>query len=256
MDGVVGDGGTRSGPEPQVGAMPPQHAGPPPTAWAAPAADPRVTVSWTAPAVPAAPSPGARRTRARLVALVAAALLAGLVLGAAGGVVGADDQDRVDALDGQVAGLEQQVADLRQEVDDTRDAAAADVAAARDEAEAEVAADNAARQAELDARAAELDQREAAVAGRESAVTVLEQQAADGSIPGDGLYLVPDEVAPGTYRARNPGEHCYWERLSGLSGTFEDLIVNGLGPADATVAIPASDAAFSTEGCGTWQRIG
>ncbi len=109
--------------------------------------------------------------------------------------------------------------------------------------------------AELDARAADLDAREADLAQREDAVAVLEQQAADGSLPGDGLYLVGTEVAPGTYRAESGGD-CYWERLSGLSGSFDDLIANGLGAADATVTIQSSDTAFSSSGCGRWSRIG
>jgi hypothetical protein len=85
-------------------------------------------------------------------------------------------------------------------------------------------------------------------------VAVLEEQAADGSLPGDGLYLVGSEVAPGTYRASNPGD-CYWERRSGLSGDFSELIVNGLGAGDSTVTIKASDVAFSSSRCGTWSRI-
>ncbi len=214
-------------------------------------------VAWAAPAPAPAPVPSPRRRTGLLVTAVAVgALLLGGLGGAIGGVRAADDQDRVDALSGEVSGLEGQVADLEGEVADTRAQAADDVAAARDQAESAVAAENAATVADLDARAADLDGREAAVTAREDAVTVLEQQAADGSIPGDGVYLVGEEVAPGTYRAQSPGEYCYWERLSGLSGSFDDLISNGLGPADAAVTVSASDVAFSTEGCGTWARIG
>ncbi|WP_147262007.1 hypothetical protein [Blastococcus sp. TF02A-26] len=87
-------------------------------------------------------------------------------------------------------------------------------------------------------------------------MTVLERQAVDGSISGDGIPMVGSEVAPGTYRAQDPGELCYRERLSGLSGDFGDLISDGLGTADAAVTISGSDVAFSTDGCGTWARIG
>jgi hypothetical protein len=171
------------------------------------------------------------------------------------GAAQADDQDRVDQLSAQVGSLQDDVAGLEQQVENTRAQAEQDVADARAEAEQQVAQENAGRQAELDARAAELDAREADVAAREDAVTVLEQQAEDGSLPGSGVFLVGTEVAPGTYRATEPAD-CYWARLSGLSGDFDEIIANGLGAGSATVTIRASDKAFSSERCGTWQRIG
>jgi hypothetical protein len=170
------------------------------------------------------------------------------------GVVASDDQAKVDDLSQHVSLLEKQVTDTEHVTANIRAEAEADVASARADALAQVTAENAARQAELDARAAELDGREAGLAQREDAVTVLEQQAADGSLPGDGLYLVGSEVAPGTYRAGSPAD-CYWERRSGLSGEFSEVITNGLGAADATVTIRASDIAFSSSRCGTWSRI-
>jgi hypothetical protein len=204
-------------------------------------------------------SPGSRR---RLVvagtAALALALALGGALGAGIGVVAADDQDRVDALSRDVVALQDQLADTEAAVsaaEDRAGAAEAAADAAGEEARAQVQVENADEAAALDAREADLAARESAVGQRESAVDVLEQQAADGSIPGDGVYLVGTEVAPGIYRASSPGEYCYWERLSGLSGEFDDLITNGLGAADATMTISGSDMAFSTDGCGSWQRI-
>ncbi|MGY1730884.1 hypothetical protein ACI798_05130 [Geodermatophilus sp. SYSU D01045] len=183
------------------------------------------------------------------------ALLAGGVGGGLTGADAADDQVRVDALTAEVGDLRQQVNGLQTEVEDTRDQAERDVAGARAAAESAAAADYAARQAELDARSAALDGREADLVAREDAVSVLEQQAADNRISGSGVHLVGTEVAPGTYRATDPGE-CYWERLSGLSGDFDEIIANGIGAGDATVTIRAGDLAFSSERCGSWERIG
>ncbi|MGY1811986.1 hypothetical protein ACI79R_04305 [Blastococcus sp. SYSU D00820] len=202
-----------------------------------------------------APPPGTRRSGRLLAAVAVGALAVGVAGGVVGGVRAADDQARVDELSSQVTGLEEQVAGLQAEVEDTRAQAAEDVAEARTEAEAAVAAENAAAEAALTQQAADLAAREAAVAAREDAVIVLEQQAADGSVPGTGLFLVGSEIAPGTYRASDGGD-CYWERLSGLSGEFDELITNGFGAADATVTVRAGDVAFSSDGCGTWQRIG
>lgn len=190
----------------------------------------------------------------QLVALGVGALGLGLLLGMGIGVAASDDQAKVDELAQQMSLIEKQAADAEQVATDIRTQADAEVASARADALTEVTAENAARQAELDARVAELDGREAGLAQREEAVTVLEKQAADGSLPGDGVYLVGSEVAPGTYRAGSPAD-CYWERRSGLSGEFSDVITNGLGASDSTVTIRASDVAFSSARCGTWSRI-
>jgi hypothetical protein len=72
---------------------------------------------------------------------------------------------------------------------------------------------------------------------------------------GDGTWLVGKDIKAGTYRSRG-GEQCYWARLSGLSGRFEDVIASGgwrRGP--ATVAIPVDDFAFGSQGCGIWELI-
>ncbi|WP_177212868.1 hypothetical protein [Geodermatophilus ruber] len=224
------------------------------------------TVVWEVPGAPARPlgapppaqagaAPAPRRRWWPVAALVAGVLTVGLGGGVAIGVLAADDQARVDALDAEVEGLQGEVTDLEREVADVRARAEEDVATARADAQAAVEAENGARQAALDARAAELDSREGELAAREDAVAVLEKQAEDGGFPGSGVRLVGAEVAPGTYRASSP-EDCYWERRSGLSGDFDEIITNGIGAGDATVTIRASDVAFASERCGTWQRIG
>ena len=70
----------------------------------------------------------------------------------------------------------------------------------------------------------------------------------------DGVYVVGRDIAPGTWR--NEGsEGCYWERLSGFTGEFEELLANDFTDSPTIVTISASDAGFSTDNCGTWTKV-
>lgn len=71
------------------------------------------------------------------------------------------------------------------------------------------------------------------------------------TLPADGTFRMGVDLQPGTYRAPG-GEFCYWERLRGLGGETADIIVNGAGILPQTVRIAPTDAAFRTQGCGTW----
>jgi len=71
-----------------------------------------------------------------------------------------------------------------------------------------------------------------------------------------GFHTVGDEIGPGVWRSTGNGDGCYWERLRGLSGEFDDIITNYFGNAGVTVRISASDVAFSSSGCGTWEYVG
>lgn len=74
-------------------------------------------------------------------------------------------------------------------------------------------------------------------------------------LPGDGMWLVGKQVKPGVYRS-TAGIRCYWERLAGLSGKYVDLLDNGgfrNGP--TLVQILAADFAFTSQGCGAWERV-
>lgn len=108
--------------------------------------------------------------------------------------------------------------------------------------------------AALAEREADIEQREAELDEREAAVEQTETEIAEGTIPGDGTWLVGDDIQPGTYRAQGEGDRCYWQRLSGLSGESQDRITNYLGSATTTVEISASDVAFETSRCGEWVR--
>jgi len=69
---------------------------------------------------------------------------------------------------------------------------------------------------------------------------------------GSGKKLVPTEVPAGTYRMRTPAPGCYWERLSGLGGTFGEILANGNPPGPEIVTIAATDKAFNSTRCAPW----
>lgn len=69
----------------------------------------------------------------------------------------------------------------------------------------------------------------------------------------EGTFVVGGHIQPGTYRAPG-GPSCYWERLSGFSGKFDDLIANDFGPTNPVVTISATDDGFTSRDCGTWRR--
>jgi hypothetical protein len=78
---------------------------------------------------------------------------------------------------------------------------------------------------------------------------------------GDGTWEIgaaAGQVAPGKYRTTVPttSSNCYWERLKGTSGGFDDIIANdNADPGTPTVVtIGAQDVAFKSRGCGTWAK--
>lgn len=75
-------------------------------------------------------------------------------------------------------------------------------------------------------------------------------------IGGDGTFVLGEDIEAGQYRTTVPqgSALCYWERLRGLSGDFDDIIANGVAdPGDKlTVTLAADDRAFKTQGCGAW----
>lgn len=62
-----------------------------------------------------------------------------------------------------------------------------------------------------------------------------------------------EQIAPGTYRASDPGEDCYWERTSD-SG---EILANQLATVakEITVTVRATDGFFASERCGTWKPV-
>jgi hypothetical protein len=83
--------------------------------------------------------------------------------------------------------------------------------------------------------------------------TPAESPAPSGNTFGSGTFVVPDEIKPGTYRALNAGDGCYWERLKNFSGSFNAIIANGNGiGGPIVVTVEKTDGGFNSDGCGDW----
>lgn len=88
----------------------------------------------------------------------------------------------------------------------------------------------------------------------DSSESDVEGESVPASSFGDGTHIVGTDIEPGTYRSS--GERCYWERLSGFSGTSEDRITNGSNRGGSTiVTIDPTDTAFESSRCGTWELV-
>ena len=72
---------------------------------------------------------------------------------------------------------------------------------------------------------------------------------------GEGTQIVGADIAPGVYRATGGGTSCRWERLRGFGGGLDEVIANGAGGGPHVVEIAASDAGFSSSGCGDWELV-
>ena len=70
----------------------------------------------------------------------------------------------------------------------------------------------------------------------------------------DGIWLVGEEVTPGTWEAPS-SRNCYWARLTSLSRYESWGVEEGGAFGEQVVEIEETDTAFLTEGCGTWTRL-
>ena len=76
----------------------------------------------------------------------------------------------------------------------------------------------------------------------------------------DGVWQVGTDIQPGVYRTIPPEgslgiTNCYWARLSGLGGDFDDIIANENTDSPTQVEIMDSDVAFKASGCGEWSKV-
>jgi hypothetical protein len=81
---------------------------------------------------------------------------------------------------------------------------------------------------------------------------------ASGSIPGNGVFQVGAEVAPGTYKSAGPspaGGMCSWTTHSSLGVSMDDIVDGNASTGQIYAQIPATVKAFETVGCSTWSRI-
>lgn len=103
---------------------------------------------------------------------------------------------------------------------------------------------------ELDDRESTLNDRETGLDEREESLDTTETDIDANSIPGDGIYVVGEDIEAGTYQAQGSGNSCYFARLSSLDSF--DIISNHFGTSNVSVEIQSSDVAFESTGCGNW----
>lgn len=71
------------------------------------------------------------------------------------------------------------------------------------------------------------------------------------SFEGDGMYIVGEDIEPGTYKAdASPG--CYWARLA--SGDTSDIVDNDNVDGPAVITIAASDYAVQVARCAVFRK--
>jgi hypothetical protein len=184
---------------------------------------------------------------------VLAAVIA-FVIGAAAGASGANKQEQLDRKDSRIASMRGDLRDAQSE-NERANAEIDDLQSYREDAEkyrrhkTRIAREaEAAREAEVTRKR---EEREQLRAQREA-----EEQAAQGTIEGDGTWHAGEDFAAGTYRA-DAGEGCYWSRLRTPHGSdsIDDIIDNGLGGGQQTVLINDGEW-FETQDCGVWTKIG
>jgi len=71
---------------------------------------------------------------------------------------------------------------------------------------------------------------------------------------GDGTWRIGIDVEPGTYFTE-ASDGCYWQRLTGFSGSFSEILANDNTDARAIVEILPSDAGFDSSRCGEWNVL-
>jgi hypothetical protein len=74
------------------------------------------------------------------------------------------------------------------------------------------------------------------------------------TIPGNGTWLVGTDIAPGIYRTDASGDGlCQWRRLSGLSGTNDDIV--DIGDADGPSYFEVFDTDLAVEIVGSGECV-
>lgn len=73
-----------------------------------------------------------------------------------------------------------------------------------------------------------------------------------GSFGSGTKFVGSNGVSPGRYLTITAG-NCYWERLSGFSGTLDEILANDNAPGNHVIVdIKNGDSGFSSSRCGLW----
>lgn len=86
-----------------------------------------------------------------------------------------------------------------------------------------------------------------------------EEEESENEALSAGVYVVGEDIEPGTYKTDGPADDsfsgmCYWARLSGLSGEFDELIANDAFEGQTTVVVNEGDVALELTGECEWER--
>ncbi|MEO5724801.1 MAG: hypothetical protein ABIQ39_07505 [Ilumatobacteraceae bacterium] len=75
---------------------------------------------------------------------------------------------------------------------------------------------------------------------------------------GDGDWAVGSQLSAGRWSTDgDPSSvNCYWERDRGFTHTFGDIVANNNTNGKTTVEIRSKDVRFTSDGCGTWRKVG
>lgn len=199
-------------------------------------------------------SSNARRPRKALLGAGVVGLVIGGALGAATGVLASTTKvtetreyvelsQSLDSLHEEQAQAEDELTAARSELDDAR------------RQHDDLLADLPDREAAVEAKEKELAQREADVAAlekrvrrREKAVGIVERRIAANTVPGEGVYEVGKDLAPGTYRSAGSSD-CYYAVLN--SPDTNDIATNNITSGPAIVSL-SRGRYFYTSGCDEW----
>lgn len=78
------------------------------------------------------------------------------------------------------------------------------------------------------------------------------------SVPGNGMYRVGVDIAPGTYASpdNKADGNCYWERAKDALHGVDSIEANENVTGNGLVTITPQDAYFKTSGCAAWKKTG
>ncbi|MGA4943922.1 hypothetical protein [Streptomyces cinereoruber] len=80
------------------------------------------------------------------------------------------------------------------------------------------------------------------------------------SFEGDGMYLVGEDIAAGTYKTAGPVEddlipNCYWARHKDASGEFSSITANDNVKGQTRVTVNKGEY-LEVKGCQPWKKVG
>ncbi len=193
--------------------------------------------------VPAPPNESPRlawwqqpRYAAAVLGLLLALLVGSLV---ALGVVATSKSDDAD----------RELAKARDQIRDERERARDDIASEKADAQDQI---DSLRDEAAEARA-DVRRERRKLERLQGEVDGVQDQIARNTVPGDGTYVVGEDIDPGTYRAdASPG--CYWARLRSLDTS--DIIDNDNADGPVVIEVLPSDRALELSGCADFKKQG